>query len=94
MGLAAGGVLVAALVWLAHGARAVAAMLCLVAGVVVVNITPDNPYQTLPAFMLSVQPTHLANFGNIIRALSKCWPLAALLLLLALMRAGPARSAR
>ena len=36
---------------------------------VIVNITPDNPYQTLPAFMLSAQPTHLANFGNIVRTM-------------------------
>ncbi len=93
-GLVAGCALVAVLVWLAPAARGAAAMLCLVTGMVVVNIAPDNPYQTLPAFMLSAQPTHLANFGNIVRALSQCWPLAALLLLFALMRAGPARAAR
>ena len=93
-GLAAGGALVATLVWLAPAARSMAALLCLVAGMVIVNITPDNPYQTLPAFMLSAQPTHLANFSNIVHALSQCWPLAALLLLFALMRTGPARAAR
>jgi VanZ family protein len=93
-GLAAGGVVVAVLVYLAPVPRTVVAMLCVVAGTVVVNIAPDNPYQTLPAYMLSAQPTHLANFGNIVRALSQCWPLAALLLLLALMHAGPARATR
>ncbi len=93
-GLAAGGAVVAVLVWLAPAARAATAMLCVVASIIIVNITPDNPYQTPPAFMLSAYSTHLANFGNIVRALSQCWPLAALLVLLALMRAGPAPARR
>ena len=94
LGLAAGGVLLVLLRWLAPRARAVSAIVCLVAGVVIVNLTPENPYQTLPAYLLSVQPTHLNNFSNIVRALSKCWPFAALILLLALARAGPARGPR
>ncbi len=89
-GLAAGSALVAG----ADVARAAwraprLPSLCLVAGMVVVNITPDNPYQTLPAFMLSVQPTHLTNFGNIVRILRSAgrWP--PLMLLLGLARARP-----
>ena len=94
MGLAAGAAGVALLFWLAPWARAALAALGVVAIVVIVNITPDNPYQTLPAFTTSVQTSHLANFGGIVRILSQCWPLAAVLLLLGLARAGPVRFAR
>ena len=93
-GLAAGAVGVALLYWLAPWARAALAAVCVVAVVVIVNITPDNPYQTLPVFTTSVQTTHLANFGGIVRILSQCWPFAAILLLIGLLRAGPARRAR
>ncbi len=58
------------------------------------NLMPDNPYQTPPPFMTSLQPTHLANFGSIVRMLSQCWPFAALVLLFALARAGPPRQTR
>ena len=93
-GLAAGAAGVAALVWLGPRARAALAMTCVAAGVVIVNVTPENPYQTLPAFLSSAQPNHLANFGGIVRFLAQCWPFAAGLLLFALARAGPARQAR
>jgi hypothetical protein len=93
-GFAAGVVCVAVLVWLAPPARSIMAIVSVVAGIAVVNITPDNPYQTLPAFMSSLPPTHLANFGGIVRILSQCWPFAAILLLLGLARAGPARPMR
>ena len=86
LGLAAGGILLLLLLWLAPTARAATAILCLVTGVAVVNVTPENPYQGPPAHLLSAQPTHLSNFGNIVRALSKSWPFAALILLLALAR--------
>ena len=74
------------LLWLAPWARAAVAIVCLTAGVAVVNVTPENPYQMPPPHILSVQPTHLNNFGNIVRTLAKCWPFAALVLLLALAR--------
>jgi VanZ family protein len=92
-GLLAGIAGVALLRWLAPTARATTAILCLVAGATIVNITPDNPYQSLPAFMSGVQPTHLANFGGIVRILSQCWPFAAIALLLGLAFAGPDRQA-
>lgn len=88
-GLAAGAVGVAALVWLAPRARAALAIACLASGVVIVNVTPENPYQTLPAFLSSAQPNHLANFGGIVRFLAQCWPFAACMLLIALARARP-----
>ena len=69
------------------GTRAAVAILCLTAGVAVVNVTPETPPQMPPPHILSVQPTHLNNFGNIARTLSICWPFAALILLLGLARA-------
>lgn len=93
-GLAAGAAGVALLVWLPPLGRAALALLCVIAGLTVVNITPDNPYQTLPPFMSGAQPTHLATFGGIVRILSQCWPIAALLLLVGLARTGPARPPR
>ena len=85
-GFAAGVVLLAVLLRFACVGRAAGAALCIVAGAAIVNAAPENPYQTVPAFMLSPQPTHLVNFSNIVRVLSQAWPLAAVILLLALAR--------
>lgn len=93
-GTAGGIVLLALLLRLVPVARATIAILCVTAGVCIVNATPENPYQALPVFMLSLQPTHLANFGHIVRALSQLWPLAAVIWLLALARAECAGAAR
>ena len=93
-GLLAGAIGVALLVWLAPATRAVLAMLCVAAGIALINVMPDNPYQTPPPFMTSLQPTHLANFGSIVRLLSQCWPFATLVLLFGLARAGPPRIVR
>jgi VanZ family protein len=93
-GVAAGGaggmVLLVMLLRLPHAARAAAAMLCIVAVVVVVNVAPENPYLSAPAFMLSAQPSHLVNFSHIVRALSQVWPLIAVIFLLAAACAGRA----
>jgi VanZ family protein len=90
VGIAGGIVLLAALSRLAYVTRAVAAILCVLAGVVIVNVAPENPYQSVPNFMLSPQPTHLANFSQIVRALSQLWPLLAALCIVALARREPA----
>lgn len=87
-GVAGGIVLLALTLRLAPVARAAIAILCVAAGVCIVNATPENPYQALPVFMLNPQPTHLANFGHIVRALSQLWPLAAVIWLFALLRSG------
>ena len=92
-GFTAGVILLAVFMFLALRRRAAVAALCLLAGVFLVNITPDNPYLLVPPFMIGIQQTHLTNFGSILRALSQIWPLAALLLLLALTRAGSAQTA-
>jgi VanZ family protein len=93
-GIAGGLVLFAILARLARTARALSAVFCLVAGVFIVNGTPENPYQAAPAFMLSPQPTHLLNFSNIVRVLSQAWPLVAVIFLLALARRERAATAR
>jgi hypothetical protein len=90
-GLLAGAMGVALLVWLGPATRAVLAMLCVAAGLAIINLMPDNPYQAPPPFMTSLQPTHLANFGSIVRLLSQCWPFVTLVLLFGLARAGPPR---
>jgi hypothetical protein len=93
-GLLAGALVLAALVWLGPSTRAVLAMISVASGIALINLMPDNPYQAPPPFMSGLQPTHLANFGSIVRLLSQCWPFATLLLLFALAREGPPRPAR
>ena len=85
-GSAGGIALLALLLLLAPVARAAIAIVCIVAGVCIVNAAPENPYQSLPVFVLTPQPTHLANFGHVVRALSQLWPFAAVVWLLALTR--------
>ena len=64
--------------------RAALAMVCIVAGVLLVNITPENPYYAAPFFMLSPHQTHLMNFTQIVRTLSLLWPLLAVAYLILL----------
>jgi VanZ family protein len=89
-GIVGGIVLLMPLSRLGHVARGVAAVLCVVAGVAIVNVAPENPYQSVPNFMLVPQPTHLVNFSHIVHALSQLWPLLAALCIAALARCGPA----
>lgn len=85
-GIVAGLALSAILARCARTARALGAIFCLVAGVIIVNGMPENPYQAAPAFLFNPQPTHLLNFSNIVRVLSQAWPLAAVIFLLVLAR--------
>lgn len=59
-------------------ARAVIAALCIMGSVLLVNLTPENPYYNVPSAMLNPQPTHLVNLTHIVRTLSLIWPLLAL----------------
>jgi VanZ family protein len=93
-GLVVGAIGVAVMMRLTPTLRTLAALSCVTAGVVLINVMPDNPYQTLPAFLSSLPPTHLANFGGIVRLLSQWWPFAFFVLLIALVRAGPYRHTR
>lgn len=91
-GLLLGIALLALLIWLPSAWRSGLAILCVIATVVMVNLSPENPYQAVPPFLLVPQPTHLSSFSNIVRALSQLWPFATILLLLALTRRGTAAS--
>jgi VanZ family protein len=90
LGLAAGMVGLALLVRLPRAGRTLAAVECIIAGVIIVNIAPGNPYQALPPFMLNPQQSHLMNFSHIMRLLSGLWPLLAVAYLIALEKAASA----
>jgi VanZ family protein len=85
-GLLLGSAMLALLIWLPSAWRSGLAILCIVATVAMVNLSPENPYQAIPPFLLAPQPTHLSSFSNIVRALSQLWPFATIYLLLALTR--------
>jgi VanZ family protein len=68
----------------------IAAALCFAMAVVATNIGPDNPYQAVPAHLLS-GPRHFLSFSAIIRALSELWPFLAIAYA-AFAAAEPARS--
>ena len=85
-GAGTGVVLLAVLLRLVPAARAAIALICIMAGVFIVNISPENPYQPMPAFMLSPQPTHLLNFSQILHTVSQAWPLIAAVFLLVVAR--------
>jgi hypothetical protein len=91
-GLLLGVALLMLLLWLPAAWRAAIAGACIVAAVMLVNVTPENPYQTTPPFLLAPQPTHLSSFSNIVHVLSQIWPFATVALLLALVRGGPPRT--
>ena len=89
------GVLVSAVVLygLTHVSRRaqwVVAGLSFAAAVAVINIAPDNPYQTLPPQLLT-GPTHMLSFSAIVRALSELWPFLAMIYAAAVVRKQPVR---
>ena len=88
------GVLVSAVVLygLTHASRRtqwIAAGLSFAAAVFVINIAPENPYQTVPPQMLAGGPTHFLSFSGIVRALSELWPFLAMVYAGAVVRERP-----
>jgi hypothetical protein len=59
------------------------------AAVAVINIAPENPYQTIPPQLLS-GPTHMLSFSAIVRALSELWPFLAMIYTATVARELPA----
>ena len=57
----------------ARRAQWVAAACCFAAAIVATNIGPDNPYQTVPAQLLT-GPRHFLSFSAIVRACPNCGP--------------------
>jgi hypothetical protein len=77
------GILVSAVVLygLTHSPRRVqwiVACVSFAAAVAVINVAPENPYQTVPPQLLA-GPTHMLSFSAIVRALSELWPFLAII---------------
>lgn len=74
------------LFYLASRLRERAAALCgawaITLAVIVINIAPGNPYQTLPRQFLA-GASHFLNYTGIVRVISEAWPLLAVVYLLA-----------
>ena len=94
LGIGAGAGVLALVLRLGPQLRAGLAMLFIVAGVLLVNIAPENPYYAAPVFMFGSQQSHLMNFTQIVRTLSLLWPALALAYLLLLATRGEARAQR
>ena len=88
------GVLVSAVVLygLTHASRRtqwIVAGSSFAAAVAVINIAPENPYQTVPPQLLA-GPTHMLSFSSIVRALSELWPFLAMIYAATVAREPPA----
>jgi VanZ family protein len=75
-GLLIGVAALALLLWLAPFWRSLIGIAVVLASVLLVNMSPENPYQSTPPILLASQPTHLSSFSDIVRVLAKCWPFA------------------
>jgi len=75
-GLAAGLLAAALAVWLPRTARLVLAAVLIMAGTVLVNLAPPNPY--LSASLKVWQQGHFLNFNGLTRLVASVWPFAAL----------------
>ncbi len=83
LGLTAGGLLLHALVRMPHIPNLITAFICFGAAVAVINLAPENPYQTIPPKLIAGGMTQLLRFSNIVRALSELWPFLAIAYLIA-----------
>lgn len=77
LGLAAGWLLLWGAVRMARPVQLAAAVACIVAAAVAINLAPDNPYLSVPPWLLARGASHFLNFSGIVRALSELWPLLA-----------------
>ena len=62
-----------------RGVQWLVAAVCVALAIAVINVGPENPYQTLPPQLLAAGPTHFLSFSGMVRALSELWPFIALL---------------
>ncbi|MDB5866036.1 MAG: hypothetical protein JWO70_3842 [Betaproteobacteria bacterium] len=79
IGVLVGAVVLYGLTHLPRRLQWLAAGLSFAAATAVINIAPENPYQTLPPQLLTGGPTHILSFSGIVRALSELWPLVAVI---------------
>jgi hypothetical protein len=76
-GLIAGWLTLWATAALPRAGRLVLATACIVAATAVINLAPENPYQSIPPRLLARGVSHFLSFSGIARALSEIWPLLA-----------------
>ena len=76
LGLLVGAALLAALLWLPASLRIALAGLMLMAGTVLVNVTPPNPYSA--AALATWRQGHFLNFNGLTRLTASLWPFIAL----------------
>lgn len=77
LGLLAGALTLMLLLRLPQTPKFLLAILCLGTAVAVINLAPENPYQTIPPKLLPGATTHLLRFSSIARALAELWPFLA-----------------
>lgn len=86
-GVTLGLLLGAALLYVGARLRERPAALCgaiaITLAVVVINVAPGNPYQSVPRQFLAGGASHFLSYTGIVRALSEAWPLLAVAYLLA-----------
>lgn len=82
MGLSAALLAVLILTQLPPRGRAAAALLALIGAVILVNITPGNPYRPAPSSLLPGSVSHILSLASMTRALSDLWPFLAMLVLM------------
>lgn len=78
IGLVLGAAALYGLMWLPGRVRALLAAPLILVATAVINISPPNPYQTVPPQLLSGTLTHFLSFSGIVQALSAIWPFLAL----------------
>lgn len=79
VGLLVSSVVLYALTRVPRRVQWMAAGLSLAAAVIIINIAPENPYQTVPRQLLAGGATHFLSFSAIVRALSELWPFLAVI---------------
>jgi VanZ family protein len=79
VGLLVGSVVLYGLTRMPRRVQWIAASLSLAAAVAIINIAPENPYQTVPRQLLAGGATHFLSFSAIVRALSELWPFLAVI---------------
>jgi VanZ family protein len=86
-GLLAGGVLLAIAIALPATPRLILALLALIAGTVLVNLAPANPYSL--AALATWRQGHFLNFNGLTRLVATLWPFLVLPFLLLTSRPAP-----
>jgi VanZ family protein len=95
LGIATGAVVLFPLLHLVRRAKLIMALVLFAAAIVVINFSPENPYQTVPSKLVVGTTTHLLRLSSIVRALSELWPfLAIAYLCLAVIGLRPRRDYR